>query len=57
MQFRHFIYETLDFLQEILEGKILKLLKQHSYMSVLILIIKALFKELYSPVLKVMLAH
>lgn len=57
MQFWHFIYETLDFLQEILEGKILKLLKQHSYMSVLILIIKALFKELYSPVLKVMLAH
>lgn len=57
MQFRHFIYETLDFLQEILEGKTLKLLKQHSYMSVLILIIKALFKELYSPVLKVMLAH
>lgn len=57
MQFWHFIYETLDFLQEILEGKILKLLKQHSYMSVLILIIKALFKELYLPVLKVMLAH
>ena len=57
MQLRHVIYETLDFLQEILERKILKLLNQHSDMSVLILIIKALFEELYSPVLKVMLAH
>lgn len=47
MQFGHFICETLGFLQEILEGEILKFLNQPVHMNVLILIIKAFFFFLY----------